>query len=172
MNKNIHKLLTTARHKIIIKYYDQCVWNDTEADYLEDLIRKHLLDNDYTTQDLSGDAPDLDESQLKDFQLTVTRILEDLSRVYDGNIIVPTYDYLIHFTEYHLDIDTILDYYYGDQFLQILSSAKLYELNYNPPTSSSTLIEVLCNESWKLIISDYAQLLTTEVAKALLNEEE
>lgn len=172
MNKNLCKLLKNARHKIIIKYYGECTWQSTEADYIEDLIRTHLLDNGYTTQDLSGDASDIDDSQLKDFQTTVTRILEDLSRVYDGNILCYTYDYLTHFTEYHLDIDTILEYYYSDQFLAILSSAKLYELNYNTPTSSSTLIEILCNEAWKFIISDYVQLLTTEQATILLNEEE
>lgn len=172
MNKNLCKLLKNARYNIIIKYYGECVWRSTEADYIEDLIRKHLLDNGYTIQDLQGDAPDLDESKLKDFQLCVARILEDLSRVYDGNILCYTYDYLTHFVEYNLDIDTILEYYYGDQFLSVLVASKIPGLNNNLPTSSSTFIELLCNEAWKLVISDYAQLLTTEVAKALLNEEE
>ena len=30
-NKNICKLLKTARHHIILKYYGECVWCDTEA---------------------------------------------------------------------------------------------------------------------------------------------
>lgn len=171
-NKNICKLLKTARRNIILKYYGECVWQDTEADYIEDLIRTQLQDNGYTIQDLQGDAPNIDDSQLKDLQLTIDRILDDLSHVYDGNIITYTHDYLNHFTEYHLDIDTILEYYYGDQFLAVLSTSKIPDLNYALPTSSSTFIEILCNEAWKIIISDYRQLLTTDAAKALLNEEE
>lgn len=171
-NKNLCKLLKHARRNIILKYYGECVWQDTEADYIEDLLRTHLLDNGYTIEDLQGDAPTIDDSQLRDFQLTVRRILDDLCHVYDGNIITYTSDYLAHFMDYHLDIDTILEHYYGDQFLSVFSASKIPELNNNYPTCSSTLIEVLCNEAWKIIIEDYRQRLTTEIAKILLNSDE
>ena len=111
--KNICKLLKNARRNIILKYNGELIWSDTEADYIEDLIRTHLLDNGYTIQDLQGDAPDLDDSQLRDFQLTIRRILDDLYHVYAGNILCYTHDYLAHFMDYHLDIDTILEHYYA-----------------------------------------------------------
>ena len=158
--KNINKLLKTARKNITLKYYGEYVWH-TEVDYIEDLIRTHLLDNGYTIQDLQEDAPNIDDSQLKDFQLKVNSILNDLFRVYDGNILCCSYDYLEHFKDYTKDIDTILIYNRGINYLNVYASNE---------ARSSSLIKTLCNEAWRYIVSDYSILLTTNEAKELLNQ--